>query len=264
MLESAIESLPLMQYIIGMKGEPTKADMMQYLTCWLCKGVYRDAHTINECMCTYCKGCIYKYFTENATRYKCPSCHSELGGKPLEYVVRDQILQNIVDSLIPDFKERDDKLKSILLKRLNEKRIQKGTYKPPVSIQKQTQSVNNTTTTENTLSQNSSGKQNVNIVDIEFKLVPLNDEDVNLRMPELPKKLKISQKNKTILTVKKHINKLIQEAIDNIEILCKNFPVADSHSLEYIRKTKWQNNSKTMVLQYKRKRKIVGNNRQDI
>lgn len=78
--------------------------------------------------------------------------------------------------------------------------------------------------------------------------MPLNDEDVNLRMPELQKKLKISLKNKSILTVKKHLNKLLKEPIDNIEILCKNFPVADSHSLEYIRKTKWQNNSKTMVL----------------
>ena len=53
--------LPTMRYEPGSRTEPTKADMLQYLTCWLCKGVYRDAHTINECMCTYCKGCMYKY-----------------------------------------------------------------------------------------------------------------------------------------------------------------------------------------------------------
>jgi hypothetical protein len=23
-------------------------------------------------MCTYCKGCVYKYFLENPTRNKCP------------------------------------------------------------------------------------------------------------------------------------------------------------------------------------------------
>lgn len=46
--------LPTMRYEPGSRTEPTKADMLQYLTCWLCKGVYRDAHTINECMCT-CK-----------------------------------------------------------------------------------------------------------------------------------------------------------------------------------------------------------------
>ena len=76
-------------------------------------------------------------------------------------------------------------------------------------------------------------------------------------MIELPKKLKFANKNKTILTVKKHIHNYLKEPIDNIEVLCKNFPVADSHSLEYIKKTKWQNLTKTMVLQYKRKKRII-------
>ena len=68
-------------------------------------------------------------------------------------------------------------------------------------------------------------------------------------MPDLKKKLKIAFKNKTILTIKKHLHNLLKEPIDNIEIMCKNFPVADSHSIEYIRKTKWGgNSSKTMVL----------------
>lgn len=77
--------LTTVRYEPGSRSEPTKADMLQYLTCWLCKGVYRDAHTINECMCTCkyflyflirkfidCKGCVYKYFLENPTRNKCP------------------------------------------------------------------------------------------------------------------------------------------------------------------------------------------------
>lgn len=50
--------LPTVRYEPGSRSEPTKADMLQYLTCWLCKGVYRDAHTINECMCT-CKYLLY-------------------------------------------------------------------------------------------------------------------------------------------------------------------------------------------------------------
>ena len=49
----------------------------------------------------------------------------ELGGKPLETIVKDITLQNIVDWLIPDFKQRDDKLKSELLQKMNEKRIAK-------------------------------------------------------------------------------------------------------------------------------------------
>ena len=76
-----------------------------------------DIYTID------CKGCIYHYFTEQQYRNKCPQCQTELGGKPLESLVRDITLQSIVDWLIPDFKERDDKLKAQLLKQINEKRM---------------------------------------------------------------------------------------------------------------------------------------------
>lgn len=84
------------------------------------------------------------------------------------------------------------------------------------------------------------------------------DDDIHLRMPELPKKLKFANKNKTILTVKKHISNYLKEPIDNIEVLCKNFPVADQHSLEYIKKTKW-NGQKIMELMYKRKKRPIEN-----
>ena len=60
-----------------------------------------------------------------------------------------------------------------------------------------------------------------------------------LKMPELPKKLKIAIKHKKILSVKKHINSHLDEPIDNIEILCKNIPVPDSHTLEFIKRTRW-------------------------
>lgn len=106
-------SLRKVRYIAkASRDEPTKADMLSYLTCWLCKGVYRDAHTVNECMCSFCKGCLHTFFNENPMRNRCPQCKVELGGKPLETIVRDPVMQNIVDWLIPDFKERDDRFKS--------------------------------------------------------------------------------------------------------------------------------------------------------
>lgn len=98
-----------------------------------------------------------------------------------------------------------------------------------------------------------------NEINFEFKLVPFADEDAHLRMDELPKKLKYANKQKTILTVKKHIHNYLEEPIDNIEILCKNFPVADSHTLDFVKKTKWQNNQKVLIMMYRRKKRIIGN-----
>ena len=67
-----------------------------------------------------------------------------------------------------------------------------------------------------------------NSLNFEFKLLPFPDEDQHLILPELPKKLKFANKQKQILTIKKHIHLYTGEPIDNIEILCKNFPVGDN------------------------------------
>ena len=60
-----------------------KSDLHPFLKCSLCTGFYRDAHTINECLDTFCKSCIYKYFCEDTNRETCPKCHIHLGGRPL-------------------------------------------------------------------------------------------------------------------------------------------------------------------------------------
>ena len=82
-----------------------KKDLDPLLKCPICTGFFRDAHTINECLCSFCKACIYKYFHGNTKREQCPSCEAKLGGKPLRSVIADSSLQKIVDLLYPQFKE---------------------------------------------------------------------------------------------------------------------------------------------------------------
>ena len=84
-----------------------KKDLHSFLKCPLCTGFFRDAHTINECLDTFCKSCIYKYFYEDQNRESCPKCNTHLGGRPLETIISDQTIQKIVDLLYPQFKEKD-------------------------------------------------------------------------------------------------------------------------------------------------------------
>jgi len=71
-----------------------KKDLDRFLKCYLCTGFFRDAHTINECLCSFCKVCIYRYFIENPKEDSCPRCKApvSLGGKPLKNVVCDQTI----------------------------------------------------------------------------------------------------------------------------------------------------------------------------
>ena len=59
-----------------------KSDLDHFLKCSLCNGFLRNAHTINECMCSFCKACIHQYFITNAKRETCPNCliGTNLGG----------------------------------------------------------------------------------------------------------------------------------------------------------------------------------------
>ena len=106
--DAAVTTIKKIPYVSKGRDEPSKADMLKYLTCFLCKGVYRDAHTINECMCTFCRNCIVSYFQESNTRSKCPNCKHDIGGKVFDKIIKDVTLQNITDWVLPQFKERED------------------------------------------------------------------------------------------------------------------------------------------------------------
>ena len=93
-----------------------KKELHEFLICSICGGFFRDAHTVNECLDTFCKACIVKYFQEDQSRGKCPKCFLVLGGKPLETIISDQTMQKIVDTLYPQFREEDERL----LQKMNE------------------------------------------------------------------------------------------------------------------------------------------------
>jgi len=77
----------------------------QYLVCSLCMGYYRDAMTIKECLHTFCKSCIYKYFVDCGSA--CPHCEVRLGTNPYELIKYDRQIQAIVDKIFPELEVKD-------------------------------------------------------------------------------------------------------------------------------------------------------------
>lgn len=76
-----------------------------HLVCSLCQGYYRDAHTVPECLHTFCKECILREFGRGSRT--CPTCGISLGANPDSRVVYDRNLQSCVDKLFPEFAERE-------------------------------------------------------------------------------------------------------------------------------------------------------------
>ena len=84
-----------------------KKKLVSYLQCSLCNGVFRYPMTINECMHTFCKTCIYKYFYSNSTYDSCPACNTKLGGKPLDTLIFDNSIASLIEILFPEFETID-------------------------------------------------------------------------------------------------------------------------------------------------------------
>ncbi|KPM09221.1 RING finger containing protein [Sarcoptes scabiei] len=79
-------------------------DLNEFISCYLCKGYLIDATTIIECLHSFCKTCILKYFDDNNNpkAQSCPKCLKQVHStKPKVNIRSDPTLQDIVYKLVP-------------------------------------------------------------------------------------------------------------------------------------------------------------------
>ncbi|XP_020610031.1 polycomb group RING finger protein 1-like [Orbicella faveolata] len=78
-------------------------DLNPHVVCSLCAGYFVDATTITECLHTFCKSCIVKYFQ---TSKNCPMCNLQIHEtQPLFNLRLDRTMQDIVAKLVPGIVE---------------------------------------------------------------------------------------------------------------------------------------------------------------
>ncbi|EEY64898.1 uncharacterized protein PITG_16223 [Phytophthora infestans T30-4] len=82
------------------------AELTEHLGCVLCHGILRDAHTIPDCLHSFCKSCIYRHFLVKGSCI-CPKCNKVLSPRPIATLITDQKLQAVVDRIFPEFKEHE-------------------------------------------------------------------------------------------------------------------------------------------------------------
>jgi hypothetical protein len=80
----------------------------EHLTCRLCSGYLIDAWTINECLHSFCRPCIFSYFNDNDENTTCPVCSTvPHPANPLLGLTKDCWLQQIVYKLVPSLFKRE-------------------------------------------------------------------------------------------------------------------------------------------------------------
>lgn len=221
-----------------------KEELNELLTCHICKGFYRDAHTILECMHTFCKSCILMHFHNNNVRgsIQCPQCNASLGmySNLNNKMIYDRDVQSIVDKLYPEFVEFEKEeeiqhykrlkipLKSAIGKRDRDRDAEN-------QEQKKRSKLDSNEDTEDMKKER---------VDTEFnvKLNPCEQCEESLRLPMLAKRLCKVSLAVRVLKIKKFVHKRLTDAEqqtvqpEDIELLYNGEVLVDENKLSTLKK----------------------------
>jgi len=226
----------------------------QYLLCSLCMGYFKDAHTISECLHTFCKSCIIKFFMENSD---CPTCGISLLPFPLQTVRIDRALQSIVDKIFPDLIRKDLELeKNFYLSRgmpVPESLLEEeGKLKPQTETQEPTPAPKRLKKGE--------GNKRIYNDEVAFELSVDESSAESTNLPKLDKPFIRTSAKITVFHLKKFLSKKLNlKSTNEIEISYKGEILGSEHSLEYILKTRGVDpSSKGPTFVYRKKKAELG------
>ncbi|CAD6194162.1 unnamed protein product [Caenorhabditis auriculariae] len=74
--------------------------MADVVVCSLCEGYLVDATTVIDCLHSFCKSCLLKYFDDDETT--CPTCGILIHqSHPAQYVSFDRTMQDVIHKIVP-------------------------------------------------------------------------------------------------------------------------------------------------------------------
>lgn len=252
----------------------------EHFTCSLCKGYLRCAHTISECLHSFCKSCLFRAYSRGLT--KCPSCHVNLGPDPSSVTIFDRTLQEVIDKLLPELNETDiiEEMKYYQKKgispkkefaeeidreeqRILEKTVDGGTgdeNKPSALMSEGGTKVQSSPGHQRPMLRRQIYELSCDELNVELIMEDcgesgeLSGTEKDNTIPLLKNpcirtsgKLKICQLKKYILSQLKLAPKYLSKLI----VTCKGDPVEDDFSLAFLQKTRWDDlPDKDMILNF--------------
>ncbi|KAH7828223.1 putative polycomb group RING finger protein 6 [Monocercomonoides exilis] len=86
----------LTQQIEGTNDDIPIQRIVSHFSCPLCKELFTDAHTLPDCLHSFCQECILDHFS---TSKNCPVCGTFVGAQPNLMIRKDTQLQGMTDLL---------------------------------------------------------------------------------------------------------------------------------------------------------------------
>jgi len=219
------------------------SNLHDHLVCKLCTGYFRDAHTLVDCLHTYCKSCLILFFQQKGLRC-CPTCNTKLSPDPffMGELMPDRTLQSIVDKTFPFMKTKDEE---------DEKQfyISRGIdIKPEYAHEEQRGK------------KASVGSMRGKTIDLDKMIEIQLDADTIppnkcQQLPTLKCPLIYLSSQTKIGTIKLYLIKKLglsdTTAHSNIQIFCNGIPLGDESTLMFIVRTIWITPNTMLILKYR-------------
>jgi len=225
------------------------------LTCALCNGYYRDAHTIMDCLHIFCRQCLIRHIarTRRNDVVACPTrgCTTRLiSTDPMKTEVRfDRNMQNIVDKIMPQFAKKEDEIKEKLYAQHGRGRRANGKRAGGEGGAAEADGV----TKKPKIGDEKFGMERLMI----FELRPSDPAPITSTapssptqpLPPLPQPFIKTSAKVTVRVLRKFIaDRLGLESIGSpganqivpVEVQCGGEVLGQDHSIEYIWRTRWQ------------------------
>ncbi len=202
----------------------------KFFICQVCNGYLLKAHTINECLHTFCLRCIPR---DGDRVLKCPTCNKKPSKKFDDAVIPDRTLQNMVDTFFSSLFQNETQQEEEFYKKrgIKRKRTDISASKAP--------SKQDTSNPHSNLVSNE---------DVCFQLI----SHPNSNLASLPKPyLRTSGQLRTIHLKKYLIKKLNLTPDANLQILCNEEVIGKEHSLLFIEKSRWVGEKDHLTLHYR-------------
>jgi len=219
------------------------ADINQHLICRLCNGYFRDAHTINECLHTFCKSCLFIRLHEGMKKCPAPGCQTDLSVTAEGLICADRQMQSIVDKLFPHLRVEDAENEAKFYRERN-------IAPKPEHGRAPTRVVVDTPRKRRRTKRDGSGKE------MNVKLVPDETCPDSHKLRELEKPYLRTSSKLRMLQLQKYVEKKLEldtgGDLVSVELLCNGEVLGPEHSLEFVGRTRWIDEGPTLQLHYRK------------
>lgn len=215
-----------------------------HIVCKLCAGYFISATTIMECLHTFCKTCIVRYFQSSKL---CPTCGIMVHEtNPLEMLRQDRTIQSIVYKIVENLQKEETEREEAFYS-------SRGLKRPNAPEKRHVPEVDNSKKQKKKQEDVEPDDQISFVLEMDDGRGEVEDEGKSDKVTSLEKPYIRTSSRATILHLKKFLAKKLQlPGHEDVDILCRGEVLGKEYSLEYIARTRWRKEDQ-LILKYRSK-----------